>query len=301
VLDPDFGGDGRVTVGTGSLSAVIVQPDRKILVAGNALGSAMMTVTRLKTNGTPDTTFDGDGTATIDFGTLADACNDAVLQPDGKIVVAGYTSLSHDAAVYRLNPNGSLDASFDGDGARGIDSGGEEYGNAVVLQPDGMVVVAGVTTVNDDAVVYRLQGDGPQGDPPPDPPAGGPGGRSPRLPRCGGKPATIVGTSSRDVLRGTPRADVIVALGADDVISAGRGNDLVCGGAGRDRLDGGSGSDRLLGQPGGDRLLGRTGRDRLVGGAGNDRLLGGPGRDRLFGGLGRDLLRGGPGRDLQVR
>ena len=68
-----------------------MQPDRKILVAGNALGSATMTVTRLKTNGTPDTTFDGDGTATVDFGSLADGCNDALLQPDGKIVLVGFT------------------------------------------------------------------------------------------------------------------------------------------------------------------------------------------------------------------
>ena len=51
----------------------------------------MMTVTRLMPNGSPDTTFDGDGTATIDFGSLADVANDAVLQPDGRIVVAGYT------------------------------------------------------------------------------------------------------------------------------------------------------------------------------------------------------------------
>ena len=38
-LDPDFDGDGRVTLpGGGSLSAVLVQPDRKIVVAGNAMG-----------------------------------------------------------------------------------------------------------------------------------------------------------------------------------------------------------------------------------------------------------------------
>ena len=68
-LDPDFDGDGRVTLpGGGSARAVLVQPDRKIVVAGNAIGSEMMTVTRLKPNGSPDTTFDGDGTATIDFG-----------------------------------------------------------------------------------------------------------------------------------------------------------------------------------------------------------------------------------------
>ena len=73
-----------------------MQPDRKIVVAGNAIGSAKMTVTRLMPNGSPDTAFDGDGTATIDFGSLADIANDAVLQPDGKIVVAGYTQAAED-------------------------------------------------------------------------------------------------------------------------------------------------------------------------------------------------------------
>src|SRR4051795_1749382 len=62
-LDPAFDGDGRVTLpGGGSVSAVLVQPDRKIVVAGNATGSQVMTVTRLNPNGSPDTTFDGDGT-----------------------------------------------------------------------------------------------------------------------------------------------------------------------------------------------------------------------------------------------
>ena len=70
---------------------MLVQPDRKIVVAGNAMGSAKMTVTRLMPNGSLDTTFDGDGTATIDFGSVADIANGAVLQPDGRIVVAGYS------------------------------------------------------------------------------------------------------------------------------------------------------------------------------------------------------------------
>ena len=93
-------------------------------------------------------------------------------------------------------------------------------------------------------------------------------------PRCAGKPATIVGTAGRDVLRGTPRADVILALGGRDMVRAARGNDTVCAGAG---------NDRVLGQAGRDRLIGGAGNDRLIGGAGADRLTGGPGRDRCPG------------------
>ena len=107
-------------------------------------------------------------------------------------------------------------------------------------------------------------------------------------PRCGGMPATIVGTPGRDVLKGTRRRDVIAAKGGKDVVRGVKGNDIVCGGGGNDRLKGGAGKDRLLG--GG-------GRDRLAGGPGADLLKGGKGADRLRGGGGRDTLRGGAGRD----
>jgi hypothetical protein len=98
---------------------------------------------------------------------------------------------------------------------------------------------------------------------------------------CGGKAASIVGTSRRDRIKGTKRRDVIAGLGGNDVIRGLAGNDIVCGGAGR------------------DRLLGGRGRDVLLGGGGRDVLVGGPGRDILRGGPGRDILRGGPGRDKQ--
>ncbi|HSS58365.1 MAG TPA: delta-60 repeat domain-containing protein, partial [Solirubrobacteraceae bacterium] len=90
VLDPDFGGDGRVTLpGGGSLSAVLVQPDRNIVVAGNANGSATMTVTRLKPDGSLDATFGTGGTTTVAFGSLANPLGGAARQPNGKIVIAG--------------------------------------------------------------------------------------------------------------------------------------------------------------------------------------------------------------------
>src|SRR3954470_24292202 len=159
-LDPDFDGDGRVTLpGGGSLSAVLVQPDRKIVVAGNAAGSQVMTVTRLNPNGSPDTTFDGDGTAAVDFGSMADLANDAVLQTDGKIVVAGYTQADEDVAVVRLNTDGSLDTTFSTDGKATVDFGGvATFGNAVALQPNGRIVVSGQRTGNDDFALARLLG-----------------------------------------------------------------------------------------------------------------------------------------------
>jgi Ca2+-binding RTX toxin-like protein len=91
-------------------------------------------------------------------------------------------------------------------------------------------------------------------------------------PLCAGKPATIVGTAGKDILRGTPRPDVIAGLGGNDRITAVNGNDTVCGGAGSDTIAGGAGRDHLLGGPGNDRLTGGAGRDTCLGGRGRNRV-----------------------------
>jgi uncharacterized delta-60 repeat protein len=158
-LDPDFDGDGRLMFGTGSVRAVLVQPDRRIVVAGNANGSQMMTVTRLVPSGTTDATFGSGGTATIDFGISSDFANDAVLQPDGKIVVAGYKgAVDSPTAVARLNADGSPDNGFGTAGKVTIDFGAATFGNAVALQPNGRILVAGQRTGNDVFAIARLRG-----------------------------------------------------------------------------------------------------------------------------------------------
>ena len=159
VLDPDFGGDGRVTLpGGGSLSAVLVQPDRNIVVAGNANGSATMTVTRLKPDGSLDATFGTGGTTTVAFGSLANPLGGAARQPNGKIVIAGYTHDGEDVAVARLNANGSLDPGFGVGGKATIEFGTATFGNAVALSPNGRIVVVGQKTGGDDFAVARLLG-----------------------------------------------------------------------------------------------------------------------------------------------
>lgn len=91
-------------------------------------------------------------------------------------------------------------------------------------------------------------------------------------PRCGGRPATIVGTARGERLEGTRRRDVIVARGGGDRILGGAGADLICAGAGSDRVTAGRGADRVWGGLGDDRLVGRRGADRLIGGPGRDHL-----------------------------
>jgi uncharacterized delta-60 repeat protein len=156
-LDPDFDGDGRLILpGGGIARAVLVQPDSKIVVAGNPGLSEVMTVTRLNPDGSPDTTFDGDGTATIDFGPGGEPASSAVLQPDGKIIIVG--SAQAGVAVARLNANGSPDATFGVAGKAVVDFGAATGGNAVALQPNGRIVVAGQRTGSDNFAVARLLG-----------------------------------------------------------------------------------------------------------------------------------------------
>jgi sugar lactone lactonase YvrE len=80
-------------------------------------------------------------------------------------------------------------------------------------------------------------------------------------PKCGGKNATIVGSTRADRITGSRFADVIVTLRGKDRVNGGKGKDLICGGGGRDILKGGAGKDRLLGQGGRDVCAGGKARD----------------------------------------
>jgi uncharacterized delta-60 repeat protein len=157
-LDPDFGAGGRVSIGPGILRAVLIQPDRKIVVAGNAMNPDEMTVTRLMPNGSPDAGFGSNGTASFEFGNLANPLGGAVLQSDGRIVVAGYSQDGEVVAVARLTTGGALDPTFGTAGKATVDFGAAMFGNAVALQKNGRIVVAGQLSGNDDFAVARLLG-----------------------------------------------------------------------------------------------------------------------------------------------
>jgi uncharacterized delta-60 repeat protein len=159
-LDPDFGTGGRVTLpgGGGGARSLMVQADRKILVAGNAGTNDAMTVTRLNRSGSLDTAYGMNGTAIIDFAPLDDQAGGAVLQPDGKVVIAGSSQDSGDFAVARLNPDGSLDSGFGNGGKALVDFGVAAFAFALALQPNGRIVVAGQRSGSDDFAVARLLG-----------------------------------------------------------------------------------------------------------------------------------------------
>jgi uncharacterized delta-60 repeat protein len=112
---------------------VALQADGKIVVAGRIADDtgAHLTLARYLPDGTLDTAFDGDGLVTT-FGADLRGGADVVVQPDGKIAVTG------PGGLVRYLPDGSLDTTFSGDGIVN-DVGGQ----ALLLQPDGRLVVAG--------------------------------------------------------------------------------------------------------------------------------------------------------------
>jgi uncharacterized delta-60 repeat protein len=156
-LDTTFDADGKVTTAVGSSNdyarSIAIQSDGKIVVAGNSLNGSRsdFALTRYNSNGSLDTTFDGDGKVTTDFGGGDDHAYSVAIQSDGKIVVAGFSGIGtsdfKDFALTRYNSNGSLDTTFDGDGKVTTDFGRnlEDHAYSVTIQRDGKIVVAGMS------------------------------------------------------------------------------------------------------------------------------------------------------------
>lgn len=150
-LDLSFSLDGKTAEGVGSSRtdlayAIAIQPDGKIVVVGSADygSSAVCGIARYNTDGSLDASFDEDGRAFASANYVF-YCRAVAIQPDGKIIAAGYSLSGYDFALVRLNPDGSLDQTFDGDGkvTTTIIATSTEAINAVTIQPDGKIVAAG--------------------------------------------------------------------------------------------------------------------------------------------------------------
>jgi uncharacterized delta-60 repeat protein len=151
-LDASFGGGGKVITdfgGSDGASALALQADGKIVAVGHGGQSAAL-VARYRTDGSLDASFDGDGKEAILFGPYGWA-TDVTIQGDGKILVAGFGTYAFVFALARLNIDGSLDPTFDGDGKVTSSLAGDTRQTSVALQADGKIVVAGSNYHNYDA------------------------------------------------------------------------------------------------------------------------------------------------------
>jgi uncharacterized delta-60 repeat protein len=111
-----------------------------------------------------DTSFSGDGKVTTAIGSSQDETAAMLLQPDGKILVAGSSIVpNYDFALVRYNVNGSLDNTFSGDGKVTVPIGtSDDMCTAMALQADGKIVLAGYTDNNtdDDFAIMRFKSNG---------------------------------------------------------------------------------------------------------------------------------------------
>ncbi len=160
-LDTTFGSSGMVNTKFSAglidiANAVAIDTEGKIVVTGVSTvnGSEDFTLIRYNTDGSLDTSFGTGGNVTTDFGTgNTDSANAIASQSDGKIVAAGssFANGLGDFALARYNTDGSLDTSFGTGGkvlTNFIDGGSNDEANAVSIQTDGKIIVAGFSNAN---------------------------------------------------------------------------------------------------------------------------------------------------------
>ncbi len=168
-LDTSFGTGGQVITALGPGedygASVALQPDGKILVAGysyNIVSNDDLALVRYNANGSLDTSFGVGGKVIMPIYDTRDRAYSVAFQPDGKIVVSGYTVFhsQEDFALLRFNANGTLDPSFGVGGKVTTDLNGSsnDVATSMALQPDGRIVVIGVSYY--DVALARYNTDG---------------------------------------------------------------------------------------------------------------------------------------------
>jgi uncharacterized delta-60 repeat protein len=161
-LDPGFGVAGIALTKIRSpaeVHALVRQPDGKLVAAGGAPGDTghhRFTLARYRPDGSLDPTFGPGGIVQARFGTgLGAEARDLILQPDGKLIAAGYEYGVEDSpvhfgytshfAVVRYLPDGSLDPSFGSGGlvVTRIGASNASSASSLALQPDGKIIAVG--------------------------------------------------------------------------------------------------------------------------------------------------------------
>jgi uncharacterized delta-60 repeat protein len=148
-LDPTFGDGGKVATTFaegGAARGLALQTDGAVVAVGEA--GEEFGVLRYDSSGVLDPTFGDGGRITTNFTDgFLDWAEDVTVQPDGKIIAVGHANFNR-FALARYNADGTPDETFGGDGT--VTSNfhpGTDMANAVAIQADGKIVVAGSTRV----------------------------------------------------------------------------------------------------------------------------------------------------------
>lgn len=144
--DTTFAVNGTFTYTLGDLRVkdIALQADGKIVLGGDYNGDFVLM--RLTADGQLDNEFGGYGIVFTDI-SGNDQANSLVIQPNGKIILAGasYLNVQSDITMVRYNASGSLDHTFGRRGKVLTDIEGEENDvlHSINLTPDGYIVVSG--------------------------------------------------------------------------------------------------------------------------------------------------------------
>jgi uncharacterized delta-60 repeat protein len=151
-LDSSFGIDGRTSIEIGThgdrAQAIAIQADGKILLGGSSADSSSLaySLIRLLPDGSPDSSFNGDGKVVLDSSRGDDEILALALTEDGHILAAGYTSSGRDRdfSLLRFNSDGSLDTGFGNQGKviTSVGNSNDEI-TAMAVDKDGAFLVAG--------------------------------------------------------------------------------------------------------------------------------------------------------------
>ena len=149
-------GPGKVTTPIGNSSdyatAVTLQPDGKVLLAGNCSNGANydFCAARYLPNGTLDSAWSGTGKVITPIGSSDDSARAMTLQPDGKVLLAGYctngATIGFCVARYDGGPFGyqNCKPDLDGDGSFLATTDALIY-TRIALGITGPAVVNGIT------------------------------------------------------------------------------------------------------------------------------------------------------------
>ncbi len=158
-LDTTFGTGGLSTVVIGGnsfnnqVNGLAVQPSDGLIVAAGENDSGWV-VARFAPSGGLDASFNSGGTPPgaqqFNLGSALDNANAISIQSNGQIVAAGSANdvgTASSFGVVRLNVDGSFDSTFGTAGKVVTSFGGVARANAVTVQSDGRIVVAGTAVV----------------------------------------------------------------------------------------------------------------------------------------------------------
>lgn len=174
-IDASFGEDGTTALPHGSvdmrrLASMALLPDGEVVLAGTGSlhGRPRIVVHRLRRNGNPNPSFGDDGTEVLAFGrNRRCAVMQMAVQPDGRIVLAGYVhGVEHEKrrevlAVMRLMPNGSRDRGFGRNGLVALRIGRRSLATALALGR-GTILVGGRSWsgAKSAELLLRIEADG---------------------------------------------------------------------------------------------------------------------------------------------